>query len=302
MQRFQFFFKAMGCPCEIQLFSTHHPKAAKIAEKAIADVKRLEARYSRYLPDSVLSTINKTAAGAGKIAVDDETASLLNYADTCYKQSDGLFDITSGILRRAWNFNQNQPPNPSLILKLLKKIGWNRVDWSPPYLTFLLPDMELDFGGIVKEYAADRAAALCRELGAESGLVNLGGDVTIIGPRTDGHPWRIGLGHPNPECTQSKSVNLTRGAVASSGDYERFLLIDGQRYGHILNPKTGWPVRYLSAVSVISDFCVVAGSAATIAMLKEEQGPDWLLSMGLHHYWINNHGKTGDRLPAFPRQ
>jgi thiamine biosynthesis lipoprotein len=156
--------------------------------------------------------------------------------------------------------------------------------------------LELDFGGVVKEYAADRAAALCREAGVLHGAVNLGGDIKIIGPHPDGSPWRIGIRHPRRSGAMITSLELYAGGLASSGDYERCMVVDGVRYGHVLNPKSGWPVRRLASVSVIGDFCVVAGSASTIAMLKEDDGPAWLENLGLAHFWVDVQGKTGGSL------
>jgi thiamine biosynthesis lipoprotein len=148
--------------------------------------------------------------------------------------------------------------------------------------------MEIDFGGIVKEYAADRAATLCLNAGISHGIVNLGGDIKIIGAHPDGKSWRVGIQHPRDKTKVWKALKLKTGALASSGDYERCMVIDGVRYGHILNPKTGYPVRHLTAVSVIADLCVVAGSAATIAMLKEKDGEKWLKSLGLKNYTFKN--------------
>jgi thiamine biosynthesis lipoprotein len=156
-----------------------------------------------------------------------------------------------------------------------------------------MPGMEIDFGGIVKEYAVDRAAALCQSAGVRHGVINLGGDIKVIGPRADGSPWRIGIRHPRHKEAIMQTILLREGALASSGDYERCILVNGVRYGHVLNPKTGWPVRHLAAVSVIADFCVIAGSASTIAMLKEENGPAWLDSLGLPYLWADIHGGTG---------
>ena len=164
--------------------------------------------------------------------------------------------------------------------------------------------MEIDFGGVVKEYAVDRAATLCWEAGARSGYVNLagyvnlGGDIKIIGPRPDGSPWRIGIRHPRRPGALIQTVSLHRGGLASSGDYERCIVLDGVRYGHVLNPKTGWPVRHLASVSVAGDLCLIAGSAATIAMLKEAAGPAWLAGMGLPHFWVDVYGETGGSLGA----
>jgi FAD:protein FMN transferase len=289
-------FKAMGTPCDIQLFARKTAEAKHAADAAIADVQRLEALYSRYKPDSFLSEINRVAAIGGAISVDDETASLLDYAMACYEQSDGLFDITSGILRRAWKFDQGKLPEQAFIDELLDKVGWHKVNWERPVLTFSVPGMEIDFGGVVKEYAVDRAASLCYGLGIRHGVINLGGDIKVIGPRNDGSPWRVGIRHPRSKDALLDTISLYKGALASSGDYERCILVNGVRYGHVLNPKTGWPVRHLAAVSVVGDFCVVAGSASTIAMLKENEGTEWLQELGLPHLWVNTQGETGGSL------
>lgn len=286
----------MGTPCEIQLFAETESVARRAIDTAIVDIARLEARYSRYRSDSFLSEINQVAATGGCITVDDETGSLLNYAVACHEQSEGLFDITSGILRRAWRFDSGVLPDQGLVEGLLAKVGWDKVRWNPPLLEFLSTGMEIDFGGIVKEYAADRAATLCGASGIRHGMINLGGDIKVLGPRADGSPWRIGIRHPRQKNALLQTVPLAGGAMTSSGDYERCLTIDGVRYGHILNPRTGWPVRHLASVSVIAEFCVVAGSASTIAMLKEDQGPAWLDGLGLPYLWVDINGETGGPL------
>ena len=278
----------MGSPCELQIYAKNEFIAQKIAQQIVADIQRLERKYSRYRADSFLSEINEVAASGGSITVDEETAGLLNYAQTCYELSDGLFDITSGILRKAWRFDSPALPNEKIIQSLLAKIGWQKLHWENSTLTFSQAEMEIDFGGIVKEYAADRAATLCLNAGISHGIVNLGGDIKIIGAHPDGKSWRVGIQHPRDKTKVWKTLKLKTGALASSGDYERCMVIDGVRYGHILNPKTGYPVRHLTAVSVIADLCVVAGSAATIAMLKEKDGEKWLKSLGLKNYTFKN--------------
>jgi len=286
----------MGTPCEIQLFAKDQAQARQVVDIVVADVQRLEALYSRYREDSFLSTINRAAAVGGAITVDTETAGLLNYAATCYEQSDGLFDITSGILRQAWRFDQGNLPDQTQIQSLLDKVGWDKLRWSGSVLEFPVPGMELDLGGVVKEYAVDRAATLCMQQGIHQGLINLGGDIKIIGPRPDGMPWQVGIAHPRDKGATLNTLMLHSGAVASSGDYERCIEVAGVRYGHVLNPKTGWPVKKLAAVTVVGDFCVVAGSASTIAMLKEEQGPAWLESLGLPYIWVDVDGNVGGTL------
>jgi thiamine biosynthesis lipoprotein len=289
-------FSAMGSPCELQLYAENKDQAQVAFQAVVADIERLEKRYSRYRPDSFLSEINQAAARQGLIEVDAETASLLDYAATCYQESNGLFDISSGLLRQAWNFKSPQLPETDQLQQLLERIGWQKLQWQSPYLKFPDLGMELDFGGIVKEYAADRADSLCRVVGISHGAINLGGDIKIIGPHPDGKPWRIGIRHPRQKDGLLSTVLLYRGAMASSGDYERSFELAGHRYGHILNPKTGWPVSYLTSVSVVADFCVIAGSASTIAMLKEHEGPGWLQNLGLEHLWVDVSGQRGGSL------
>jgi thiamine biosynthesis lipoprotein len=284
-------FRAMGTPCELLLY------AGSAAARAVrADLERLEVKYSRYRQDSYLNRINRVAAAGGRIKVDAETSHLLDYAATCFAQSDGLFDISSGVLRQIWNFREPRLPHPRELERLLTKVGWEKVGWSSPMLDFSVAGMELDLGGVVKEYAADRAATLCQEHGVRHGLINLGGDIRVVGPHADGSPWNVAIRHPHAPGEPLRSVTMSHGALATSGDYERCFTLDGRRYSHILNPRTGWPVQGLATVSVIADYCVVAGSAATIGMLQEEIGKTWLVGLGLPHIWMDMQGKIGGSL------
>jgi FAD:protein FMN transferase len=290
-------FPAMGSRCEIRLYAPSEEPAGACARAAIADVLRLDAKYSRYRNDSVTVAINRVAAAGGAVDVDAETATLLDYAATCFEQSDGLFDLTSGILREAWSADRRELPDTDALERLLARVGWDKVRWQCPRLVFGIPGMEIDFGGVVKEYAADRAATLCAEAGLSHGLVDLGGDIKIIGPHPDGTPWVVGIQHPrNPDAVMA-TFDLFHGAIATSGDYERFVEIDGRRYSHILSPRTGLPVRGLAGVSVTAPECVVAGSATTIAMLMEDRGPEWLREVGLPHVWMDQKLRVGGTYP-----
>lgn len=279
LHSYQFF--AMGTECVVHLYADAEEQADAVAQSAIDEVYRIEARYSRYSDDSVLSAINRAAANGGAVTVDTETAGLLDYAFACHAKSDGLFDITSGVLRRAWDFSAARLPAQGDIECLLPLVGMEKMRWANPELTFLVPGMELDFGGIGKEYAADQAAAICVSQGIAHGLIDLGGDICVIGPHPDGQPWNIGIRHPrNPESFIA-TVELAHGAIASSGDYERYIEVDGARYCHILNPRSGWPARGLSSVSILAEQCLVAGSLSTIAMLKGNAGKQWLDGLGI---------------------
>ena len=278
----------MGSPCELRLYAENKSSVNQVASDAMAEINRLEKKYSRYREDSVTTKIKNSAGNSCGIEVDSETTLLLNYAQVGYEQSAGLFDISSGILRKVWDFRSNKVPAQNAIEALLPLIGWNKLTWKPPLLSLPMQGMELDFGGYVKEYAADVVANFCRCAGIQGGLVNLGGDICIIGPHPDGKPWKVGVRHPrNPNIPMS-FVMLFKGGLASSGDYERFMLVDGVRYGHILNPQTGWPVNSLASASVYAEQCVVAGTSSTIAMLKgEQQGSAWLEQLGLPYLCMN---------------
>src|SRR5215470_6267541 len=169
-------FPAMGSRCEIRLYAGSEEGAAAIARRAADDVRRLDAKYSNYRDDSVTAAINRVAAEGGTTEVDAETASLLDYADTCFEQSEGLFDLTAGVLREAWGPHCTAVPHTIVLERLLERVGWDKLLWSRPRLEFSMRGMALDFGGVVKEYAADRAAVICIEAGVRHGLVDLGGD------------------------------------------------------------------------------------------------------------------------------
>ena len=286
-------FAAMGSRCEIRLYARSEESAAACARAAVNDVVRLETKYSRYRDDSVTAAINRVATAGGAIDVDAETATLLDYGATCYEQIDGLFDLTSGVLREVWGAHRRELPDADTLQHLLARVGWNKVRWQSPRLVFGFPGMEIDFGGVVKEYAADRAATLCAEAGVRHGLVDLGGDIKIVGPHPDGTAWAVGIQHPRSAEAVMATLDLFQGAIATSGDYERFVEIDGRRYSHILSPRTGMPVCGLAGVSVAAPECVVAGSATTIAMLMEDRGAQWLAEVGLPHVWMDQQLRVG---------
>lgn len=282
-------FRAMGSPCSVHLYMEQ--KSDALMDLVLSEVFRLEKKYSRYRDDSVAADINRCAAQGSAIVVDDETAGLLDYADTLWQQSEGLFDITSGLLRRAWDFKQCVVPTQAQLDALLPAVGWGKVGWQKSQLSFPQAGMEVDFGGYVKEYAADCAASVAQQQGICHGLIELGGDIRVLGPHPDGRPWSVGVRHPRRSGVVMAEVPLTRGAVASSGDYERAIVKNGKRYGHILDPRTGWPVSGLMSVSVLADHCLLAGTACTVAMLKGEQGPAWLEQLGVRWIAMNDQGE-----------
>ena len=264
-------FIAMASDCEVRLAGVSAARAQTLAALAMAEVRRIETKYSRYRADSVVSQINAAAGNGKAIVIDAETAQLLAFATHLFDLSEGLFDATSGVLRQVWDFKTGRTPTAQQLDEVLPRIGWNQVRWNTHTAQLALADMELDFGGFGKEYAADRAATLLANEGAQHGLINLGGDIRVIGPQADGSPWLMGIRHPRQDDAVIASIPIGAGALATSGDYERFFVAGGERFCHILNPKTGWPAQHWQSISVIAPVCVAAGAMATTALLK---GPD----------------------------
>jgi len=274
----------MASPCEVLLPLMSHHAALSMGAVAAQEAWRVDKKYSRYRDDSVTAWIH--ANRGTTIEVDEETASLIDFASQCFDLSEGLFDITSGVLRRAWTFDgSDRIPEAAAIERLLPLVGFEKLRWHSPQL--LLPaDMELDFGGIGKEYAVDRAYALLAARDSTPFLINFGGDLRANHPPSHG-PWQVGVERPDTDREATMLLGLEYGALATSGDSRRYLLKDGIRYGHILNPLTGWPTPDSPrSVTVAASSCTEAGLLSTVAMLHgagaqaylEEQGArSWLL-------------------------
>lgn len=281
----------MGSPCHLTVYAKSELLGASARDLVTREVERIEARYSRYRPGSLLSRLNREAHEPMGFEADEELLGLIDYARTCFIESDGLFDITSGILRKGWQFGpEGRLPSPDTIESLLPAIGFEKIQQEGSRVRFSHPGMEIDLGGIAKEYAADCAATLLENAGIVHSVVNFGGDIRIIGPQPNGVPWEIGIHHPRKKDTLMATLELTEGAVTTSGDYERALVIDGKHYSHLLNPKTGWPVEGLQSVSVVAPLALIAGSASTIAMLKGHEGKAWLKDMELPCLWVDDEG------------
>lgn len=301
----RFEFSAMASPCSLQIDAQDEPAMRHAATQVIAEVTRIEKKFSRYTADSVISRINE-AAGHNAVDIDAETSSLLDFADALWRQSEGLFDITSGVLRQAWDFKTDttpQLPQPAQIQGLLGKVGWKHVERDNAQVHLPIPGMELDFGGFGKEYAADRAASVLQGLGLAHALINLGGDLHALGerglPELRGTPWYIDIQHPRPDPSHPRQMlarlPLARGGLATSGDYERFFIHAGKRYCHILDPHSGWPVSHWQSVSVLAANTTTAGALSTIAMLKGHNAIAWLESQGVRYLAVREDGHAFTR-------
>lgn len=264
-------FFCMGGLCEVLVETKDKDLSNIIFNEVYKEAKRLESKFSRYRTDNIVYKINN--AHGKPVKIDKETFRLLQFSNSLYKASDGLFDITSGVLRRAWNFDgKSNVPNTSEINSLLELIGWDKVRFDKKSLS-LPKHWELDFGGVGKEYAVDSCCEKAKSISNTAALINLGGDISVTGPKNNQEPWLI-------EVDQSqKKIYLLEGGVATSGDKNRFVIHNGKRLSHILNPRTGWPIEDApKSVTVIAQTCAEAGALSTLGSLMGNKCEEFLES------------------------
>lgn len=283
----------MASPCEVIVQTTDEKLALNVGNIVATEVWRIEDKYSRYNPNSLCSVINSNAGQA--VNIDEETFQLLSFADQCYQLSDGLFDISSGVLRKIWSFHaqanvNTQLPSPPEIAAIMNKVGWKKIDFTQNQIT-LKEGMEIDFGGIGKEYAVDRGIIIAKQLTSLPVLVNLGGDLAVTGTRLNNESWQVAIEPPDADSTLTNTppidmiVSLNLGALATSGDARRYLINDGKRYGHILNAKTGWPIDQAPrSITVVAPQCIQAGILATLALLQGSDAEEFLIGQDVK-FW-----------------
>jgi len=274
----------MAGPCEVLMELAEQSVARDVLDAVAQCAWRIESKFSRYRNDNIVARIN--GALGISVDVDDETANLLDFAAHVHRLSDGMFDITSGILRRAWTFDGgSRAPARAELDSLLPLVGWSKVRWERPRIT-MLPGMQIDFGGIGKEFAVDQAVQVAARITAEPVLINFGGDLAVTRARHDDRAWRIGIeGAPGKSRRSAGFINLFAGALATSGDTYRFVEVAGRRLPHILDPRDGRPVRDAPhSVTVAAATCIQAGMLTTLAMLRGAQAEDFLHSENVRHW------------------
>ncbi len=275
---------AMASPCDVLMEVEDGSLAQEILNAVANEAWRIEDKFSRYKKDNIIFHINHSNGDV--VAIDEETSRLLDFANELFEISEGLFDVTSGVLRQVWKFDgSDKVPTKKQIRKILKNIGWQKVSRQVGNVT--LPEgMEIDLGGIGKEYAVDRCVQIAREKTKQSVLVNFGGDLAMTTARNNKTFWSVGrlITGSDEACG---IFQLYSGAIATSGDANRYLLKDGKRYSHILNPKTGWSVIDAPhTVSVAAATCIEAGMMSTLAMLQGRQAEAFLKLQEVD-YWID---------------
>ena len=261
-------FDLMGGRAVVRFVDRRGRAAAEALARAVEDeARRVEVKFSRYRETSVVSAINRDA-GRTPVAVDEETDFLVGAALDLWKDSHGRFDPTVGVLRKAWDFKAGRVPAPEEVAALLPLVSGAFVSRRDGTVFLRKAGMEIDLGGVGKEYAVDRAAAVLREADVSSAFVEFAGDVRTVGNRGDGRPWRVGIAHPRREGRIAFALNIRGDAgIATSGDYERGFVRDGVRYHHILDATTGWPARGVASATAAARTTFEAGRFATLAML-----------------------------------
>lgn len=267
-------FPLMGGGALVEFVDDRGQEHAETIARAVEnEARRIELKFSRYRDSSVVSEINRNA-GRTPVAVDEETDMLVRSALDLAAITGGRFDPTVGALRRAWDFKSGRVPSEDEVSALLPLVNSAAVSRRNRTVFLQCAGMEIDLGGVGKEYAVDRAAELLREEGIRAAIVSFAGDVRTIGSRGDGRPWKVGVLDPRNRGRCRFAVRtLADAGVATSGDYERGFMKDGVRYHHILDARTGWPARGVASATVVAASAFRAGQFATAAfLLGAEEG------------------------------
>mgnify|MGYP001544725160 FL=1 len=261
---------ALGTKCEVQFAAADDAQAVAFERAAVSWVSAFEQKYSRFRPDSLVSRIN-AAAGVAPVAIDAEMEQLLALCDRLHFMTQGVLDPTSLPLLRLWDYKAPAPKLPSddAIAAARRLVGWKKVQRTPGHVFLPERGMALDFGGFGKEWAVDIVAAIARDHGIAAALIDFGHDLRAVGIPPGRPAWHVGLENPLQPGTHHGSLALIQNqGVASSGDYLRRFVIDGVRYGHIVDPRTGRPVSNgCLQVTVIAPSCLQAGVLSTAAFV-----------------------------------
>ncbi len=262
-------FYAMGTDCRILFRARSRGAAAELRTQWLNWLARFEFRCSRFIPDSIISTINANAGGDWT-PCDEELDGLFALCDRYHWLTHGVLDPTSLPLIRLWDYKAETPrlPDPAAIEEARQRVGWTQVERRPGAIRLPHPGMAIDLGGIGKEYAVDRVVEMAQKAGVADIMVSFGADVRVSGSPPEGGPWRVGLESPSDPGSCWTGLTTHERAVASSGDYLRYMTLEGRRYGHIIDARSGYPVSNDSrSCSVIAPTCTEAGVLSTAAFI-----------------------------------
>lgn len=275
-------FRAVGTECQIMFRSDSQGRAKEFRDFAVGWVMDFERKYSRFREDSLISEINR-CAGVSWVETDEELDSMLVLCDWFNWDTSGVFDPTSLPLARLWDYHAENPRVPSAleVEEARELVGWSKVQRRKGAI--LLPEvgMALDLGGIGKEYAVDRVFEQAQDAGFKDVMVDFGRDIRVGGEAPGKGGWRIGLEHPHDPGRCWTGLLLSNRAVTTSGDYLRGFTAGGRYYGHIIDPRTGYPTdNGCRACSVVAPTCTEAGVISTAALILGSEAT--LRFMGRH--------------------
>lgn len=263
--------KLMGNQFEFVMPEENHEQAIHHTDAAIAEISRIEKLLTTFSEDSQTNLINRMA-GISPVKVDREVFDLIQRALKIGDLTQGAFDITYGSIdKKLWNFDTTMTalPAPEVARKMVQLINYKNVKLDQEACTVFLSEkgMRIGFGGIGKGYAAERAKIVLQQRGVNSGIVNAAGDLCAWGLQSDGSPWTVGIADPNNKWDLFSSLAITNMAVATSGNYEKYITVDGKRYSHTIDPKTGLPVTGIKSVTIISPHAELSDSMTTPVMV-----------------------------------
>lgn len=267
--------RLMGNTFEFTIVGDDKEKAYETIKLAIAEVKRIEKLFTTFDDNSQTNQINRMA-GISPVKVDKEVFELIKRSLKISEVTDGAFDITYGSIdKRLWNFDKTMTslPDAETAKSMVRLINYRNVILNEANCTVMLKEkgMRIGFGGIGKGYAADRAKAVLVQAGVQSGIVNASGDLITWGRQANQQPWTIGIAHPDNARAAFSWFNISDLAIATSGNYEKYILINGKKYSHTINPKTGMPVTGIKSVTIISPYAEIADAMATPVMVMGVQ-------------------------------
>ncbi|MCP9757532.1 FAD:protein FMN transferase [Lacihabitans sp. CCS-44] len=267
----------MGNRFVITLAADNSTQGELLIDEAVSEIQRIESLLTTFSENSQTNQINENA-GIKAVKVDLEVFELIERAQRISELTDGAFDLSYGSLdKQFWNFDKamTQIPDPKTAEEKVKLINFKNIILDKTARTVFLKEkgMRIGFGGIGKGYAADRAANLLKNKGVKTGIVNASGDLITWGNQPNGKPWTISLAHPDQPTQAFSELNISNLAVATSGNYEKFVVIDGKKYSHTINPKTGYPISGIKSVSIICPIAELADALATpVTIMGVEAG------------------------------
>jgi thiamine biosynthesis lipoprotein len=281
----------------ITVVSDSRENSRSAVEQAFAAIESFGKRINFYSDTSELAMINRSAGAAGT-PVSPDTLDIIKKAVFVSEASGGAFDPTVGPVVQLWDFHETVKPRPDNIKDRLPLVNYRNIIIEKDKALVMLKkkNMLLDLGGIAKGYAADIAVDILKKNGISSGLVAIAGDIRAFGLKPGGKPWNIGIKNPRQKDRSDEiiaKIPLTDKAISTSGDYERFFIVDNKRYHHLLDPKTGFPAYRSRSVSIIADKGVFADAFSTaVFVLGPDEGMNLVKKMGLEAVIIDNNGSV----------